>query len=75
MSFHFQNIKFGVQGPLLEIGLTVWQINGGGAKAWSAISYMTPCPIAWQERECIQQHFLNVLLFSKRQILCPSPLG
>jgi hypothetical protein len=39
MCFHFQNIKFGVQAPLVEIGLTVWQKVGGRAKAWSAISY------------------------------------
>ena len=40
MCFHFQNIKFGVQAPLVEIELTVWQKNWGGAKAWSAISYI-----------------------------------
>jgi hypothetical protein len=39
MCFHFQNIKFGVQAPLVEIGLTVWQRNWGRAKTWSAISY------------------------------------
>jgi hypothetical protein len=33
MCFHFQNIKFGVQDPLVEKGLTVWQKNGGNAKA------------------------------------------
>ena len=40
MCVHFQNIKFGVQAPLVEIELTVWQKNWGGAKAWSAISYI-----------------------------------
>ena len=40
MCFHFQNIKFGVQVPLVEIGLTVWQKNGGRTKAWSTISYI-----------------------------------
>ena len=40
MCIHFQNIKFGVQAPLVEIELTVWQKNWGGAKAWSAISYI-----------------------------------
>ena len=36
---HFQITKFIVQAPLVEIGLTVWQKNGGNAKAWLAISY------------------------------------
>ena len=40
MCVHFQNIKFGVQAPLVEIELTVWQKNWGGAKAWSAVSYI-----------------------------------
>ena len=40
MCIHFQNIKFGVQAPLVEIELTVWQKNWGRAKAWSAISYI-----------------------------------
>jgi hypothetical protein len=39
MRVHFQNIKFGVQAPLVEIGLTVWKKIRGRAKAWSAISY------------------------------------
>jgi hypothetical protein len=39
MCVHFQSIKFVVQAPLVEIGLTVWQKIGGRAKAWSAISY------------------------------------
>ena len=40
MCFHFQSIKFGVQVPLVEIGLTIWQKNGGRTKAWSTISYI-----------------------------------
>ena len=44
MCIHFQNIKFGVQAPLVEIELTVWQKNWGGAKAWSAISYIPLIP-------------------------------
>ena len=44
MCVHFQNIKFGVQAPLVEIELTVWQKNWGGAKAWSAISYIPLIP-------------------------------
>ena len=39
MCVYFQKFKFGVQAPLVEIGLTVWQKIGGRAKAWSAISY------------------------------------
>ena len=40
MCVHFQKIKFGVQAPLVEIELIVWQKYWGGAKAWSAISYI-----------------------------------
>jgi hypothetical protein len=39
MCIHFQITKVIVQAPLVEIGLTVWQKDGGNAKAWSAISY------------------------------------
>ena len=77
MCFHFQNIKIGVQAPLVEIGLTIWQKIWGRAKAWSKISY-----IFWflllasmARKECRLQHFLNVRLFSKVQIWYPSPLG
>ena len=37
MCVHFQNIEFGVQAPLVKIGLTVWQKNGGRTKSWSTI--------------------------------------
>ena len=37
MCFHFQNIKFSVQAPLVEIELTVWQKNRARTKGWSAI--------------------------------------
>ena len=33
-----QHFEFGVQAPLVEIGLAVWQKMGGRAKAWSTIS-------------------------------------
>ena len=32
MCVYFQKFKFGVQAPLVEIGLTVWQKNGAGLK-------------------------------------------
>ena len=37
MCVHFQNIKFGVQAPLVQIELTVWQKNRDMTKGWSAI--------------------------------------
>ena len=37
MCVHFQNIKFGVQAPLVQIELTVWQKNRDMSKGWSAI--------------------------------------
>ena len=40
MCVYFQKFKFGIQGPLVEIGLTFWQKNECRAKAWSAISYI-----------------------------------
>ena len=40
MCVYFQKFKFGIQAPLVMIGLTVWQKNECRAKAWSAFSYI-----------------------------------
>ena len=76
MCIHFQNIKFGVQVPLVEIGLTVWQKMGAGLKHGQQfhISFWFLLLASMARKECSQQHFLNVHLFSKDQIWYPSPL-
>ena len=76
MCFHFQNIKFGVQVSLVEIGLTVWQKNGGRAKVWSKIHiyfdfYFNP-PL--QERNAANNIFEMCVYFQKFKFGVQAPL-
>ena len=65
MCVHFQNIKYGVQAPLVVIELTVWQKNEVGLKQGQQFHISFWCLLLVSSQQHFEIGVQNMLSFSK----------
>ena len=75
MCVYFQKFKFGVQAPLVEIGLTIWQKMGAGLKHGQKFIYILISTFSLHGKKGMQltTFFKCVFIFKSSNLVSKPP--